>query len=147
MKKLVGIGFVAMVCVLIMTSVSSSSTPAEGIIFDHGTVGAAKKKAAAKGKLVFIDCYTVWCGPCKRMAATAFVDPEVGKIFNKNFVNIKVEMEKDADGSELARLYKVRAYPTLLIIDSKGKLIKQAVGMQSAQRLIALANAALQAPH
>jgi thioredoxin-related protein len=46
----------------------------------------------------------------------------------------------DADGLEIARLYKVRAYPTLLIVDSQGNLKKKVVGFQSAERLIELAN-------
>jgi thioredoxin-related protein len=74
------------------------------------------------------------------MAATSFMEEEVGEIFNDRFVNIKIEMEKDADGPEVARLYKVRAYPTLLVINSDGKLIKQSVGFMTADQLIAFAN-------
>ena len=48
-------------------------------------------------------------------------------------------MEKDKDGPETALMYKIKAYPTLLIIDGKGNLVKQAIGMQSADGLIALA--------
>jgi thioredoxin-related protein len=49
-------------------------------------------------------------------------------------------VEQDADGPELAKMYKVRAYPTLLIIDGEGKLIKQVVGFQTEDRLLALAS-------
>ena len=73
------------------------------------------------------------------MAATAFKDERVGDLYNASFINIKVEMEKDVDGPEIARMYKVKAYPTLLMIDGKGNLVKQAIGMQSADQLIALA--------
>ena len=91
---------------------------------------AAKAMAAAEGKMIFIDCYTVWCGPCKWMSANTFKDPSVAALFNDKFINLKVEMEKDADGKELAMKYEVRAYPTLLIIDSKGKLIRKIVGQE-----------------
>ncbi len=110
-----------------------------GIEFEKMSLAQAKKKAIETGKIIFIDCYTDWCGPCKRMAATAFKDERVGALYNASFINIKVEMEKDADGPEIARLYKIKAYPTLLMIDGKGNLVKQAIGMQSADQLIALA--------
>ncbi|MFN5912607.1 MAG: thioredoxin family protein [Bacteroidota bacterium] len=111
-----------------------------GIKFKTIPLEKAKEMAAEKDKLIFIDAYTSWCGPCKRMAATSFQEAEVGKIFNDRFVNLKIDMEQDADGPEVARLYKVRAYPTLLVIDSKGKLIKQGVGFMTADQLIAFAN-------
>jgi thioredoxin-related protein len=74
------------------------------------------------------------------MAATSFKNQEVGKVYNEQFINLKIDCEKDADGPELARMYKVKAYPTLLVIDGNGKLIKEVVGMQMEDGLLALAN-------
>ncbi|MES2589149.1 MAG: thioredoxin family protein [Bacteroidota bacterium] len=111
---------------------------AGGIEFKTMTLEEAKKEANATGKIIFIDCYTEWCGPCKRMAATAFVDESVGKLFNSKFINLKIEMEKNADGPELARTYSVKAYPTLIFIDGNGKLTKSVVGMQTAEQLLAV---------
>ena len=107
------------------------------------TLAEAKALSAKTGKLIFIDCYTDWCGPCKRMAATSFKDPAVGKLYNDNFINLKIEMEKNPEGRDLAASYKVRAYPTLLIIDGKGNLIRQVVGMQTKDGLVMFANAAM----
>jgi hypothetical protein len=53
---------------------------------------------------------------------------------------LKIDCEKDADGPEISRLYSIRAYPTLLVINSDGKLIKQHVGLMTADQLIAFAN-------
>lgn len=155
MKKivaLVGVGvlslaFISSTCSSHAGESISSNTeklaPAQGITFKKKSFEEAKKEAKKSGKLIFIDAYTDWCGPCKRMAATSFKDAKVGEMFNKNFVNMKVEMEKDADGPELARKYRVVAYPTLLIVDGNGKLVKQAVGMKSSDQLIALAKSVL----
>ena len=142
MKMRIGILFVALTSLLIMTSVSSVKVTTE-IEFDHMTLEEAKALSVKSGKLIFIDCYTDWCGPCKRMAATSFKDPVVGKLYNDNFINLKIEMEKNPEGRDLAARYKVRAYPTLLIIDGKGNLIRQVVGMQSKDGLIMFANAAM----
>lgn len=129
--------FVALVSVLMMTSASEGD---KGIAFSDLTLDQAKTLSKETGKLIFIDCYTDWCGPCKRMAATSFKDEKVGAVFNKKFINLKIEMEKNPIGQELAKRYRVRAYPTLLVIDSEGTLIKQVIGMQTSDGLITMAN-------
>lgn len=137
MKRIVGILSLGFMLVILMTSVSSK--PAGGIDFQKIDLTEAKAQAIKTGKYIFIDCYTDWCGPCKRMAATSFMEDRVAVVYNKQFINIKIEMEKDKDGPETALMYKIKAYPTLLIIDGKGNLVKQAIGMQSADGLLALA--------
>jgi thioredoxin 1 len=115
------------------------SQPGEGIKFKGMNLEEAKKEAKAKGKLIFIDAYTDWCGPCKRMAATSFKDEKVAEVFNDKFINLKIEMEKSTDGPTVARTYGVKAYPTLLFIDADGKVKKTLVGLQTSEQLIAVA--------
>lgn len=85
---------------------------AQGIEFFHGTWEEVKAKAKEADKLVFVDAYTTWCGPCKRMAANIFPLPEVGEFYNANFINYKLDMEK-GEGPDFARKYGVRAIPPL----------------------------------
>lgn len=129
--------FIAFIAVGLFSFKSSNSET--GISFSKLKLETAMKLAKKEKKLIFIDAYTSWCRPCKIMAATAFKDEKVANTFNKQFVNLKVDMEKNADGTFIARKYKVQAYPTLLFIDSKGNLIKKAIGMQSASQLLSLA--------
>ena len=140
MKKAVGILFIAVVAVAMMSSFAGKG---KGIEFSKISFEKAKKESSKTGKLIFIDAYTDCCGPCKRMAATTFQDKEVGELFNDNFVNLKVEMEKDADGPDLARRYRVRAYPTLLIVDSNGNLVKSVIGFKTKAQLMAIAESVL----
>ena len=138
MRKNIGILVVVVMSVFMMTSLSKSDD--SGIEFSHATLAEAKVLAKESGKIIFIDCYTDWCGPCKRMAKTAFKDKEVGELFNKSFINLKIEMEKNPDGKEISRMYKIRAYPTLLMINAEGVLVKKSVGSQSSGDLLQLAN-------
>ena len=107
-----------------------AQTQSEGVNWEHGTFAEALNKAKTnkKGpKLVFLDCFTTWCGPCKHMANVVFPTKEAGDYFNKNFVNIKIDMEK-GEGIEIAKKYSVAAYPTFLILDGDGNEIGRVVG-------------------
>lgn len=126
----------------LLSSVLFSLTAQEGIQFFEGTFEAAKKEAAVKNKLIFMDAYTVWCGPCKRMAKDVFPQKEVGDFFNRNFINIKVDMEK-GEGKDIAKKYSIYSYPTLLFIDKDGNVVNQAKGMRNAAGLIDLGKQAL----
>ena len=110
----------------------------QGIEFVGMDFNSALAEAKKTNKLIFIDAYTSWCGPCKKMAATAFMDQNVSNVFNSKFINLKVEMEKSVDGPEIAKRYGVKAYPTLLFINGDGKLVKSVVGYQTPEQLLAV---------
>ena len=81
-----------------------------GINFLHGTTWAeAVAKAKAENKLIFIDFYTQWCGPCLNMAQTVFSLPTVGYYYNQTFINLKIDAE-EGEGITLAKKYGVRSY-------------------------------------
>lgn len=48
-------------------------------------------------KKMVIDVYTDWCGWCKRMDKTTFVDPAVTKYIADNFYPVKLNAEQKAD--------------------------------------------------
>jgi thiol-disulfide isomerase/thioredoxin len=119
-----------MILTLFLSLTLSAQEP-QGIKFEKGNLAAALKKATGKKgapAFVFLDCYTEWCGPCKYMDANVFTLPEVADFFNKNLVNIKIDMEK-GEGPALQEKYKVTAYPTYLLLDAKGNEIYRSVGL------------------
>lgn len=115
----------------------SVSLSAEGIEFFHGTWQEALEHAQEEGKIVFVDAYTTWCGPCKRMSKNVFTQNEVGSFFNENFVSIKVDMEKK-NGREFGAKYPVSAYPTLFFLEPNGKIIQKTVGGKQVAQLVEL---------
>lgn len=116
---------------------------AEGIAFFHGTWQETLAKAKSENKLVFVDFYTQWCGPCLNMARTVFVLPEVGAFYNANFVSAKIDTE-NGEGIELAKKYGVRSFPTYVFIDpATGEAVHRSSSRQTEEQFIATGKAAL----
>ncbi|MFM2393518.1 MAG: hypothetical protein RLZZ546_1500 [Bacteroidota bacterium] len=113
----------------------------QGIQFFHGSFEEAKVKAKKENKIIFIDCYTTWCGPCKVLAKTVFTDMELGKFHNENFINLKLDMEKE--GISFGAEYGVSAYPTLYYIDHMGNVKQKLVGGRDAKSLINIGKEAM----
>ena len=145
MKKTV---FFICLCLLFVTFAFKSNNSAhltekttlQGIDFSGLTFEEAKVEAIENNQLIFVDAYTTWCGPCKQMAATSFKDEEVSSMFNEKFINLKIDCEEESQGTQFAKDYKIKAYPTLLIINGEGTVVKRAIGYHSASELINLAN-------
>lgn len=95
---------------------------AQGIKFEHGTFNEALKKAKAENKLLFIDGYAVWCGPCKKMATTVFLEEEVGKYFDENLIALKVDVER-GEGPVIKRKYGITGLPGYVFIDGDGNVV------------------------
>lgn len=110
-------------------------TQAQGINFFKGTWAEALETAQAENKPIFVDAYTVWCGPCKYMAAQVFPVDSVGAYYNENFINYKYDMEK-GDGPKFAEKYRVTAYPTLLYINPDGKVLLREMGAKQPEPFI-----------
>ncbi len=110
---------------------------AQGIVFEpEGDFGAAVRKAKAENKVMFVDFYTDWCGPCKQMTADVFIRKAVGDVFNRNFVNVKVNAEK-GEGVSLAEKAGIMAYPTMLFLDPHtGKTLHAVLGYRTEKELL-----------
>lgn len=106
-----------------------------GIKFEHNTLAELKSMAAAQHKNIFIDCYTTWCGPCKRMSRDIFPDSAVGVFYNEHFINAKFDMEK-GEGIEIANTYSINSYPTYLFLNSNGELVHRSGGSMPANEFI-----------
>ena len=105
-------------------------------------LSAALDRAGEEGKLVFVDFYTDWCLPCKLMDEDVFTDRNLGTFMNERFVSVKVDAESEG-GAKLAALYGVRAYPTLLWVDERGRVCARREGGAYQTELRALSREAL----
>jgi thiol-disulfide isomerase/thioredoxin len=127
---------------LVATSAMGKLIGAEGIRFFEGSWEETLKEAKRLDRIIFVDAYAVWCGPCKKMAAEVFTDLKVGEFYNKNFVNLKLDAEK-GEGLKFQEKYPISAFPTLFFIDYNGEIVQQVRGAQTVEAFLELGKKAL----
>ncbi|HMO37934.1 MAG TPA: thioredoxin family protein [Saprospiraceae bacterium] len=120
----------------------AGSAAAEGIRFFEGTWNEALEAAKKEDKLIFVDAYAVWCGPCKRMAKEVFPDDKAGEFYNRHFINMQIDMERGM-GLAFGKQYPVSAFPTLFFIDASGKVVHKVMGAQSVEAFISIGKKAI----
>lgn len=127
----------ALLTVLCVCSVAGSVNAQEkgGIYFETGDWMTVIARAKAAQKPIFVDVYTDWCAPCKKLEKDIFTQPEVANFFNQNFINFKINAEKD-EGVEFSGTFEVDAYPCMLFFDSNGNLVHRTTGYFDAQAFI-----------
>jgi len=91
----------------------------------------AQKLAIATDRLILVDFWATWCGPCKKMESESWSDDEIQKI-SQSYVPLKVDLDRK---TELARRYGVNAIPLLLVLDSSGELIYKKLGYMGQDEL------------
>lgn len=106
------------------------------------TLSDVLDKAKAENKLVFLDFYTTWCLPCKLMEQDVYPDRRLGEFMNENFINYKVNAEQ-GNGVNLATLYNVEGYPTLLFLDTQGNVLERKLGAAYQREMFSLGEAAM----
>ena len=99
--------------------------------FFEGSLDELESEAKKNQKVYFIDFYTSWCGFCKKLDATTFRDEELGEYINQYFLAFKMDAET-SEGRQITQQYDVKAYPTILVFDSKGNLLHKITGYKDA---------------
>ena len=126
-----------------MVSGLRAQEPAEGIRFFAGTWKEALEKSVKENKMIFLDGYTQWCGPCKVLAKDIFPKKEVGDFYNEHFINVSIDMEKGV-GNEIRKQFGINMYPALLYLKPGGYKLGAETGAKDVPTMISLGQSALQ---
>lgn len=126
---------------LIIFCISLTVFSQEGIQFQTSSFKEILAKAKSEKKLVFIDAFAVWCGPCKMMEKNIFPLQSVKEYYNANFINARFDMEK-GEGREIAMKYGIRSYPTFLFLNGDGEVVMKNYGYMGEQDFLAIAKEA-----
>jgi|GEM_PF-2626246 len=108
------------------------------LAFYGGDFSSLKKKAADEGKLCFVEFYVFGCRPCKRIENETFTDPQVIRHIKNKYIPYKVDANGFmGEGFEIAKEYGVRIFPSILVLDTDGTVLKQMSGFFTAEELLA----------
>src|SRR5258708_2702392 len=77
------------------------------------TYEQSQNKAKKERKVIFMDCYTTWCGPCKYMAKNIFPLKETGDAVNPNFISVSVQLDTSKSDSDTTRGWYTDAHNIL----------------------------------
>ena len=132
---------------LVIVGTQSLCAQKAAIDFFQGSWAEALIQAEKEQKLIFVDAYTTWCGPCKLMSSKVFTDKKVSKFYNAHFINVKLDVEK-GEGIDFGATYNIKAVPSLLYVKPDGKIVREYSGYQAACNFLALGKkVAMFAPH
>lgn len=124
---------------------TSTALPEKGI--DWKDVNELQELKQTDPRPVMIELYADWCGWCKKMEKTTFIEPEVADYLSTNYYTVKINGEhsrqiellgKIQTPKELIKGLKIEGYPTLLILNDQLQLQKIAPGYKTAPQLIRL---------
>jgi thiol-disulfide isomerase/thioredoxin len=108
---------------LLLSPIFMSFTPVTTKVdFFTGNMNLVKDRAATEGKLYFVDFTASWCMPCRWMDETTFMDPALAQYISENYIAVKVDID-DFDGYALKQVHNIKLLPSILIFDSKGKVV------------------------
>lgn len=99
-------------------------------------------QARSENKLIFIDGYTTWCGPCKWMERNVFTNDTVAQFYSEHFICTRIDMEH-GEGPLIAKRYSVFCYPQYLFLDGNGMVVHRGSGAQPVGAFLSLGQIAL----
>ncbi|HND89971.1 MAG TPA: DUF255 domain-containing protein [Saprospiraceae bacterium] len=123
------------------------------------TLEQALEKSKTEKRKIFVDVYTDWCGWCKRMDSTTFVNPAVATYLNEHYYPVKFNAEQQQDVTLNGKTYKFKksgsrgyhelaaewlnnrlSYPTTVVLDESQRLIQPIPGFQDATKMETIIN-------
>ena len=143
-----GVGMLVLLGVVILITTPSQTTlprPAPDFLLpDMG--GQAVRLSQLKGKVVLLNIWATWCGPCRKEMPT--MEALARRLSGEDFVLLAVS--QDVDGAvtvkpylqeggytfpvlldvqgEVGRKYGVTGYPETFIIDRQGQVVYHHIG-------------------
>lgn len=125
------VGVVIIACLVMAVGARfTTATPPE--VFADLAFKDAKQASIEQDKYLIVDATAVWCGPCKMMDESTWIDPTVASWIDEHAIAIQLDVDEEAVG---ARMLKIQAMPTIILF-KEGKEFDRVVGYRDAEQLL-----------
>ncbi|MGN8225550.1 thioredoxin family protein [Gracilimonas sp. BCB1] len=100
-------------------------------------INKAQEVAASTDKLIFVDVYEIGCKYCRAMDREVFPDSTVRQVLDANYIPVRIDGNsaepiqfngQEVPSKEFAQSKGAYVFPTSLILDSQGNVIKKKTG-------------------
>lgn len=137
-NRVMALGVMVLVVVLVLLalflSADKKQSAEQGSLTWNTDLNSALTTAKNINKPVLVDFYASWCTYCREMDENTFQDPRVKQKLS-DYVLVKINGDQNPD---LVKKYQIYGYPTILILDSNGNIIKTISGYQSPDNFLTM---------
>ena len=88
----------------------------------------ALAKAKSEKKLLVVDVWAEWCAACKELDEKTWPDPKLSAWIAQNAVAVRVDTYNAR--KDLEQPLRILGYPTVLVLDGDGKILRRREGFQ-----------------
>ncbi|MBI2892462.1 MAG: thioredoxin family protein [Deltaproteobacteria bacterium] len=102
--------------------------------FQSGRLDELLRRAATEDRLVMVDVFATWCGPCQKLEEESFVHADVARETDAHFLALRIDGER-GEGPEVMRRYHVVGFPTILVLRPDGTEVDRVFGFADGPEL------------
>ena len=115
MKKIVAFLISTLLLTCIYSFKSDKVKSNGGTQFYSGSYDNLIREAKKQKKMVILDFWAQWCGPCQKLDRETFSDKSLGNYIAQNYIIYEVDIDT-FDGMEIVYWFAVDVFPTSLVV-------------------------------
>lgn len=126
---------ILIISILVSFHLLSNEIKAQGLNYFEYGLDSAKTEAATLNKYILVEFYADWCINCKIMDEEIFSIQDIKSIVESKCLPVKLDI-KYFSSMDVADIYDVKVYPTLLVLNPDGSLVHKIVGKKTYYELL-----------
>ena len=99
------------------------------------SLGEAVEAASKEGKFIVLDVSADWCPACRDLERHVYTDARFIE-FSRSQIFMLVDADRESEGRRMQAQFRVEAFPTILVLDSRGHELDRLTGSTSPENLM-----------